>query len=105
MDGRQFEHATLRPFASTSWHLGAAAHGTAPSGSASTRDGSRKPVMAFLGGSGSSKPSSKSSSSNQPRGSAGNGRAWFNFTPRAAGFGLGAGGGAAAWVSTILLGY
>jgi 1,2-diacylglycerol 3-beta-galactosyltransferase len=101
MDENQFHRATLRPFASTAWHLGASTPGSIQIQRPSNNDGSRYPVVARLGGpSDSNLPLSKkasSSSSKQPKGSSGNDKAWFNFVPRGSGFSLGGGGGAAAW--------
>ena len=99
MDGKQFEFATLRPFASTTWHLGAPASSSVQSQRSS--DGSRHGVVASLSGPSGSNSSSgrKSSRSPRPSNSGGNGKAWFNFAPRGSGFSIGAGGGAAAWVS------
>ena len=105
MNENQSERATLRPFASTAWHLGASNPNSVQIQRPSINDGSRYPVVARLGGSSdSNSPSSKtpsSSSGKQPKGSSGNDKAWFNFVPRGSGFSIGAGGGAAAWVSKI----
>lgn len=61
----------------------------------------RQPPTCSAGGGGSSsgKRSSRSRSSRQGSGSSGNGGARFNFSSRAMRFGIGAGGGAAAFVS------
>lgn len=97
MDGKQFEFATLRPFASTTWHLGAPASSALQSQRQS--DGSRHGVVASLSGSSGSNSSSgrKASKGSRPKSSGGDGKAWFNFSAKGSGFSIGAGGGAAAW--------
>ena len=106
MNENQFDRATLRPFASTAWHIGASNSASVQVQRPSINDGSRYPAVARLGGSSdSNSPSnrkSSSSSSNQPKGSSGNGKAWFNFVNRRSGFSIGAGGGAAAWVRKMI---
>jgi 1,2-diacylglycerol 3-beta-galactosyltransferase len=101
MTENQFEGATLRPFASTAWHVGSSTPGSMHIQRPSLHDGSRSPVVARLGGSSdSNSPSTRkpsSSSNKSPKGSSGNGKAWFNFVPRGSSFSIGAGGGAAAW--------